>query len=116
MATEVSKNREGGIQTGYGLDLHGPARRRSSWADFANGHQEYGGPGTLYRNRLLGNAPTSPTSPAAFIVPVAAMVWPRRSAPLESPLMIPSVIAKPADGPPMLGVEIEIENGKWYDT
>jgi hypothetical protein len=66
MATEVSKDCEGGIQTGYGLDLHGLACRRSSWADFANGHQEYGGPGTLYRNRLLGNAPNVADEPGGI--------------------------------------------------
>ena len=45
--------------------------------------------------------PTSPTLPCGSIVPVAATIrWPVRR-PLLSLSMMPSVMARPADGPPM---------------
>ena len=45
--------------------------------------------------------PTSPTSPWASMVPVAATVWPPVTDPLVSASITPRVMASPADGPPM---------------
>ena len=45
--------------------------------------------------------PTSPTLPFWSIVPVAATTWPPVSRPLLSLSMMPSVMANPAEGPPM---------------
>jgi len=56
--------------------------------------------------------PTSPTSPLGEMVPVTAMTrWPV-SDPRLSLLMSVSVMAKPAEGPPMLAVLMETLAGR----
>ena len=55
--------------------------------------------------------PTSPTSPEASIVPVAATLWPPVSDPPLRVSMTPRVMASPAEGPPMSTTSMETGNG-----
>ena len=65
------------------------------------GHEEDGGPGPLDGDRLLGHAADVADVAVWSMVPVAATIrLPVRWPPLSLSMM-PSVMASPADGPPM---------------
>ena len=56
--------------------------------------------------------PTSPILPFWSMVPVAAITWPPVSLPLVILSMMPSVMATPAEGPPIWGVLMVTSTGK----
>ena len=74
------------------MELHGSARRRR-WH-----------PPAPRRSSSRPRPPTSPTLPSWSIVPVAATIRLPVRRPLLSLSMMPSVMARPADGPPMFCV------------
>lgn len=111
MTAEALEVRERLFEAFDRVDLHRPSLALGV-LELAAGTKKTVAPARRTATAFWATPPTSPTVPSSSMVPVAATERPPVRSPPERISRMPSVKARPADGPPTSPTSMLMSNGK----